>query len=106
MPSPNKQSKCNWLKLKKEKFNEDEDIFIGTFYLSPENYETNKKLNYMEDLEREIFKFASKGKIILQGDFNARCSNLQDAVIFSKYFSDNNDTIEINIQKLFLPLSF
>ena len=84
-----------WLKLKKEKFNEGEDIFIGTFYLSPENYETNKKLNYMEDLEREIFKFASKGKIVLQGDFNARCSNLQDAVIFSKYFSENNDIIDI-----------
>ena len=86
-----------WLKLKKEKFNEDEDIFIGTFYLSPENYETNKKLNYMEDLEREIFKFASKGRIILQGDFNARCSNLQDAVTFSKYFSENNDIIDIPI---------
>ena len=49
----------------------------------------------MEDLEREIFKFASKGKIVLQGDFNARCSNLQDAVIFSKYFSENNDIIDI-----------
>ena len=84
-----------WLKLKKEKFNEGEDIFIGTFYLSPENYETNKKLNKKEDLEREIFKFASKGKIVLQGDFNARCSNLQDAVIFSKYFSENNDIIDI-----------
>ena len=85
-----------WLKLKKEKSNEDEDIFHGTFYLSSENYETDKKLNYMEILEREIFKFASKGKIILQGDFNARCSNLQDAVIFSKYFNEN-DIIDIPI---------
>ena len=54
-----------------------------------------KKLNYMEDLEREISKFATKGKLILQGDFNARCSNVQDAVTFGKYFSENNDIVDI-----------
>ena len=63
--------------------------------MSPENYETNKQLKYIEDVEREIFKFASEGKIIVQGDFNARCSNLQDTVTFSKYFSENNDIIDI-----------
>ena len=52
-------------------------------------------MNHIDDLEREIFKFASKGKIILQGDFNARFSNLQDTVTFSKYFSENNDIIDI-----------
>ena len=63
--------------------------------MSPENYAANKKLNCIEDLEREIFKFASKGKIILQGDFNARCSNLQDTVTFNKYFSENSYIIDI-----------
>ena len=48
--------------------------------------------------EREMFKFASKDKIILQGDFNAICSNLQDAVTFSNYFTKNNDIIDIMIQ--------
>ena len=28
-----------WMKLKKDKFCESEDIYIGTVYLSPDNYE-------------------------------------------------------------------
>ena len=44
-----------WLKLKKEHFNEPEDIYIDTFYLSPDSYEKKTKSNYIVDLEREMF---------------------------------------------------
>ena len=85
-----------WLKLRKDKFDEPEDIFIGTFYLSPESYEKQMKSNYMDDLEKEIFRFSSKGKVIIQGDFNARCANLQDTVEPSKIFDQNNVSVNSN----------
>ena len=56
------------LKLKKDKFDEPEDIFVGTFHPRPESYEKQMKSNYMDDLEKEIFR-------LIQGDFNARCAN-------------------------------
>ena len=79
-----------WLKLKKEHFNEPEDIYIGTFYLSPNSYKKKTKSNYIVELESEIFKFSSKGKVIIQGDFNSRCGKLQDVVLQNRHF-DNND---------------
>ena len=48
----------DWLKLKKDKFDEPEDIHIGTFYLSPESYEKQMQSNYIDDLEKEIFRFS------------------------------------------------
>ena len=36
-----------WLKLTKDKFDEPEDIFVGTFYLSPESYENQIKSYYV-----------------------------------------------------------
>ena len=82
-----------WLKLRKDKFDEPEDTFIGTFYLSPESYEKQMKSNYMDDLEKEIFRVSCKCKVIIQGDFNARCANLQDTVEPSKIFDQNNNII-------------
>ena len=46
------------LKLKKEHFNEPEDIYIGTFYLSRDSYEKKAKSNYLVELESEIFEFS------------------------------------------------
>ena len=89
-----------WLKLRKDKFDEPEDIFIGTFYLSPESYEKQMKSNYMDDLEKEVFRFSCKGKVIIQGDFNARCANLQDTVEPSNIFDQNNNITDLQTSSL------
>ena len=81
-----------WLKLKKEHFNEPEDIYIGTFYLSPDSYEKKTKSNYIVELESEIFKFSSTGNVIMQGDFNSRWGKLQDVVLQNKHFNNNDVT--------------
>ena len=52
------------MKLEKEHFNEPEDIYIGKLYLSPDSYEKKTKSNYIVELESEILKFSSKGKVI------------------------------------------
>ena len=78
------------VEIKERTLNEPEDIYIGTFYLSPDSYEKKTKSNYIVELESEIFKFSSKGKVIIQGDFNSRCGKLQDVVLQNKHF-DNND---------------
>ena len=51
-----------WLKLKKDKFGEPGDIFIGTFNLSPESYEKQMKSNYMDELEKDLVRFSGKVK--------------------------------------------
>ena len=61
-----------WIKLKKEFFKESSDIFVGTVYFSPENYERKYNKDYISQVEHEITYFKSKGEVIIQGDFNAR----------------------------------
>ena len=70
------------------------------FYLSPESYEKEMKSSYMDDLEKEIFRFSCKGKVIIQGDFNARCANLQDTVEPSKIFDQNNNVTDLQTSSL------
>ena len=54
-----------------------------------------KELYCLQEVESKIFKFSLKDKIILQGDFNARCANLQDTVAFSKFFDQSNSIVDI-----------
>ena len=88
---PTNNKNAIWIKLKKELFQEQEDIYLGTCYFSPENYEKKTKSNYIDDLESEIFNFSLKGKVLLQGDYNARCGSLQDSVLLNKTFDRPND---------------
>ena len=45
----------------------------------------------MTSLEKEIAYLKSKGKVIIQSDFNARTDHKQGLVTFSKYFENEND---------------
>lgn len=69
-----------WLKLKKSFFNFPKDIYLGTVYFSPVNYERSHKLDYLNDLENDLINISTMGEIILMGDFNSRTGILQDVL--------------------------
>ena len=80
---------CNkdviWVKIAKELCGED--VYLGTIYLSPigkKDYIVKK----FQSLSDEITQFQCKGKIILQGDFNARTSNKEDIIRPDKHDQD------------------
>ena len=72
-----------WLCLKKEFFNTDRDLYIGTVYFSPINSSYSRKLEYnpFEKLADEIANYSEKGHTLLMGDFNARTKAVSDLVV-------------------------
>ena len=82
-----------WLKIKKEKSGEHEDIFIGLLYISPsKNSKANEK--YFFDLYEEILGLKQKGEVIVMGDLNARTGLEDDIIKIDKF--DNVDIPNIN----------
>ena len=68
-----------WVKVNKNFIGTDNDIYIGTAYLSP----TGNKESVLEKynaLAEDISYFQAKGYIILQGDFNAHTKNQADFI--------------------------
>ena len=57
-------------------------MYLGTVYLTPPNYETNSSEDLIGELEEEMFSFAQKGDIIVQGDYNLRTGDIQE-IVFS-----------------------
>ena len=61
------------------------DIYLGTTYISPHKGKHNENTK-MQALTEDIMKFKNKGgEIIIQGDLNARTSNLKDFIEPDKY---------------------
>ena len=80
-------------KLDKSYLNFQNDIYRGTVYLSPPNYERNNSEDLIreEDLirRRNVFIF-TKGWHIVQGDYNARTGDIQETVL-------DDDNVFLNV---------
>ena len=72
-----------WVKIEKEFSGEADDIFKGTVYFVPHTSNSDD-VNKLRDLEEEIFKFSQRGKVMLQGDFNARSGAERDYILPDK----------------------
>ena len=75
-----------WLKLKKELSGEANDIYIGTYYISPLKGKEN--LDKFQKLSEDVLYFQKKGHVIINGDFNAKTGNEADFIIPDKYNDD------------------
>ena len=75
-----------WVKMKKEITGEEKDIFIGTYYISPSK--SNENSEKIAKLNEDVMQFQKKGEVILNGDFNARTSNLEDFILPEKHEKD------------------
>ena len=74
--SINSNNDSIWIKLKKEFLQENNDVYIGTYYGSP----TKRKAvncDFFKSLNDEICMFKKKGVTLVQGDLNARTGNLK-----------------------------
>lgn len=79
-----------WLKLKRDFFNLDKDLYLCNVYIPPRNSTFLKDGDCMiEQLENELQQYSTLGYTMLCGDFNARVS-------------DKNDFIELDENK-YLP---
>ena len=84
-----------WIKLKKDFFNFEKDIFICFAYIPPLSSTYTRKLEYdiFQKIEDEKSKFPNEGNIILAGDFNAKTNVENDFVIdFEDDHSPVNDS--------------
>ena len=73
-------------KVKKEACNEKEDLYIGTYYVSPYN-KKDKNYDFFAAVNEEVIFFRKKGTVLLQGDLNARTGEEKDYIE-----SDKTDT--------------
>ena len=62
-----------WIKLDRNFFNIEKDVYLATVYVSPVNSHGNVQNVDMlyEQLLSDVVKYSSLGHIVLQGDFNA-----------------------------------
>jgi exonuclease III len=83
-----------WIMLKKEFFDLDEDLYICFTHIPPirSSYTEKNGDDTLDDIERDIQKFSTQGKILLCGDLNARSGEKPDYIL-----NEQNDD-------LFLPL--
>ena len=72
-----------WLKLKKEHFNTDNDIYLCAVYDPPPQSTYSQRITKdpLELIEEEIIKYSQSGQILLMGDFNARISDAPDYIM-------------------------
>ena len=67
-----------WIKIKKEVSKEKEDIYLGTYYVSPGNNKNKKNYDFFSAVNDEVTHFSKKGLILLQGDLNGRTGQEKD----------------------------
>ena len=76
---PTTNSEYMWIKLDKQFFKLENDIYLANAYVCPQNSSYSSKTDdIMELLERDIAHFSKLGKILLCGDFNARTNSACD----------------------------
>lgn len=75
-----------WIKINSKKYGGKNDIYVGTYYVSPDsNSERNRKnYDFLSAINNEVTYFSKKGPILLQGDFNCRTGVEKDFVGFDK----------------------
>ena len=85
-----------WLKLKKEISGEANDIYIGTYYISPPKGKENP--DKLQKLCEDVLYFQKRGEVIINGDFNAKTGNEADFITPDKY-DDNFVTYHTENQR-------
>ena len=80
-----------WIKIKKQ-VSTDEDVYLGTYYVSPDNSQSRKNYDFFTAINDEVAHFSKKGIVLLQGDLNGRTGEDKDYVEADK--SDETLCIE------------
>lgn len=81
-----------WVKLNKNFFNFDKDIFLLCSYIPPHDSKIHKGYDVYNNLNIEITSFSHRGDILIFGDLNSRISNQVES-----YVTDVVDNNSINV---------
>ena len=84
---PNKNNDSIWIKLKK-KFLQENNVYIGTYYISPAKRKSGSMPDFFTSLNEEICMFKKNGITLVQGDLNARTGNSKDFIEYDKFDSE------------------
>ena len=83
-----------WVKIKKELFRGQDDVFLSCLYMNPHknNADDSKKFQVLQD---EVMQFQQKGLIIFTGDLNARTGKTIDYILPDRHnFLDEDEESE------------
>ena len=80
---PNDNEDSIWINIKSPNFKVHDDIYIGTFYMSPKKIKNDVDL--FTTLNEEINQFKKKGTVFIQGDLNARTASKLDFITYDKF---------------------
>ena len=103
----NKCSEIQWVKLSKEYFSLENDLFVCFTYIAPDNstYAIRHNLDILHTLQNDISHFGNLGDIMILGDTNARTGVTNDLLdanslhLPSPYFNGNSGSfLERNSQ--------
>ena len=82
-----------WIKISKDIFFFDEDVYIGVTYIPPSGSKVlnSQDIDIFEQLELDIAKYKQFGqKVFLLGDMNSRSANESDCLDFDRYLDDED----------------
>ena len=83
---PNMNDDSIWIKLGKRSHDENEEVYIGTYYVSPPSKsKKSQEFDFFTDFNEEINSFQKKGVVLVQGDLNARTGHDKDFVEYDKF---------------------
>lgn len=87
-----KQSGIIWIKVLKDVFSFDEDVYICTTYIPPAGSKVlnSHDIDIFEELELDVARYKQLGKVFLTGDFNGRTSVESDCLDFDRYLDDED----------------
>ncbi len=70
-----------WILLKPELTKYSQNIYLGTYYVSPYNQKKGQD-QFFKTVNEEVYKFMNNGAVLIQGDLNARTASDRDFVEF------------------------
>ena len=81
-----------WIKVLKDIFPFDEDVYICTTYIPPAGSKVlnSRDIDIFEELELDVTRYKQLGKVFLTGDFNSRTSVESDCLDFDRYLDDED----------------
>ena len=79
---PSKNNDYVWAKLDKNFFHTQNDIYLCVAYVPPSNstYTMRLEENILDRIETDVYKFKTKGEVIIMGDLNGRTGVLPDFI--------------------------
>ena len=87
-----------WIKIQRNKDETNDDIYIGTYYISPARKQCGNQDELLTNFNAEILRFKEKGQVIIQGYLNARTGQISDFISDDKYddiFGIKNSDLQI-----------